>query len=167
MRRRDTVGAGVRASATQSLRSKAGNRAEDLAELLNAQCAAQGVAWLWRVPTPTRVVGKGKPGAPLPMAFVKRATVDYLGVMRDGRGVAVEVKRLEGKRLNLGRIEPHQRACLDLVAAAGGVAVLLVVTDAGAVALDWLAVRGLMSIGPGELERVTVRGEAYLAEWVA
>ncbi len=160
---------GVSVSSVQSRRAKGGNHAEDLVEDLNAECAAAGVAHLWRVPTPTKVVGVGeaRKGRCLQMVHTKRATVDFLGVMRDGRAVAVEVKRLEGRRLNLGRVEPQQRACLDLVADAGGVAVLLVVTPKEAYAVGWRHARAAQSsLGPDELGPWKLAaGRCYLAEF--
>lgn len=99
-----------------------GKHGEKLVEAANAAALALGVAMVHKVPTPS-TVRAGR------QVFTAKSTVDYVGMMLDGTGraVALEAKAIQDTRLYLARVAPHQRAYLDRVAGAGGVAVLAVI----------------------------------------
>lgn len=169
-------------SALQSLRAKHGNETEAFVATLNEACARAGVAWLDKVPTNMRVVGRS--GAMVRAVFAQKAIADFVGVLRGGRAVAVEVKRVEvtiSKRshaplppsLSLSRVEPHQRDYLDRVDAAGGLALLLVVHGPlAAYAVPWAEARAVLANGGATLSGVFLEtwrvrtGEAYLERFV-
>lgn len=130
------------------------------------------------------------------MAVTGVAPPDYLGCTSDGRALAVEVKRREGR---LGAplsddelaggvdardaLERHQAQYLAAVAMAGGLALVVVtfvrrargLPVASRHAVPWreLAGRwhspkgGRLSVGPEDLEDHRVRGDCYLAPWCA
>ena len=149
------------AAATQAKRSHAGNATEGVVEAQHEAMARLGVAWLFKVPTPMRVIGKTSAG--LVCCYVARSTVDFLGSMADGRAAFVEAKHLASRTLasgafaapslSLSRVEPHQALALTRVSDAGGVAVLLLVVDQGRAlfAVPWGAA---LDAGP------TLRGAA-------
>jgi penicillin-binding protein-related factor A (putative recombinase) len=152
----------------QSRRAKAGARAEDYVENLHQACRAAKVAWVERVPTQFKVLGRA-PGGELRGRFVKKATVDYIGCMLDGTGraVMVEVKHQQEGALWLGRVEPQQAAALDCCEGSGGVAVLLVVTPTRTYAVPWAEARQHKTMNSAALEpyRVRVHELAYLARF--
>jgi penicillin-binding protein-related factor A (putative recombinase) len=159
--------AASRSSETQRERKQSGDRAEGLVELLHKQCEIDRVAWVRKLPTEVKVRRKGKQivGA----KHVAKAGCDYVGMMRGGRHVVVEVKRCTTKRFSLARVEPHQREDLDRVLANDGVAVLLVVygPHSTAHAVPWVECVGRATIGPEDLVPHQVKpGEAYLARWL-
>lgn len=68
------------------------------------------------------------------LAWGERAAADFVGLLPEGRMVAIECKSVEGQRLALSAIQPQQRTHLSAVAAAGGVALLVAeFRDEGAV----------------------------------
>jgi hypothetical protein len=163
--KRDVV---ARRSAQQSKRSKIGARTEEYVDNLHQACALAKVAWLVRVPTQFRVLGK-LPNGEVRGRFVRKASVDYVGwMLNDGaRAVTVEVKHQEDGSFSLSRVEPQQRAALDACLAAGGVAVLLVVTPLRTYAVPWADARARTSMDAIALEphRVQVHDVAYLARF--
>lgn len=77
-----------------------------------------GAAWL---------PSKGGHDAPVSFHVVVRApakvrVVDFTGILRDGRPLAIECKRLNWTYTGRGPREVEQKAYLDMVLAAGGVA---------------------------------------------
>lgn len=112
-------------------------RGEGHETALDAQHAAYaraGLAYIARVPTPMRVLGAVSGGV-CRAAFAARSTVDYLGTMRGGRAVALELKARAGKRLAAADLPEHQWAALRAVQRLGGLALVLVILDDGA----WVA----------------------------
>ena len=157
-------------SALQSLRAKHGNETERFVETLNHLCELRGIARLRKVPTEMRVVGRQGPR--VVAIYAKKAGVDYVGrFIGSGRFVGVEVKRVDvsiSKRtgaplpphLDLARVEDHQRAELDAIAADGGLALLLVVHGPlAAYAVPWAEARRVRDNGGGVLSGV------FLERW--
>lgn len=74
---------------------------------------------------PVRVVSKGKGQKP---ALIPTAATgaDWIGMLRDGRYLAMEAKSTSEPRLPRAAITPKQAEHLQQVAAGGGVALLLV-----------------------------------------
>lgn len=118
------VTAGRRARAT-------GEKTEDALDAQHRVYAAQGLAYVVRLPTPMRVLGAVTRGQ-CRAVFERRSSVDYLGVVHTGRAVAVELKRRAGKRLAVDDVEPHQWHALAEVERMGGLALVVVVLDTGA-----------------------------------
>jgi penicillin-binding protein-related factor A (putative recombinase) len=154
--------------AQQSERSKIGSRTEDYVENLHEACRLSKVAWVARVPTQFRVLGRAR-GGQMRGRFVKKATVDNVGWMLDGtaRAVTVEVKHQEEGAFSLARVEEHQKAALESCNAAGGVSVLLVVTPTRTYAVPWTVAREHKTLNAEALEphRVRVNEIAYLARF--
>ena len=63
-----------------------------------------------------------------------RSTVDYVGVLKSGKMVAVAAKACREDKIDLSRLQEHQRLYLDEVQALGGLAFVLVRFGCGAVA---------------------------------
>lgn len=129
-------------------------------------------------------------------AITGLAPPDYLGCCSDGRALAVEAKRREGRlgaplsddELAAGvdaraALERHQAEYLAAVGRCGGLALVCVtfvrrlrglpVVTRHAVPWQELAGRwrspkgGRLSVGPEDLEDFQVRGDCYLATWCA
>lgn len=106
-------------------RVHSGERAEQIVAKLNDQCAEAGVAWIRKLPTPWKVIRQTRAG--LLVAPVKKSGVDYMGHMRDGRAVYMEVKYVEGKYFDPKLIKPWQKDELDRAQASGAVALVVIV----------------------------------------
>lgn len=119
----------------QSKRAKNGRRGEAIVEAFNAVAHASGVARLTKVPTPSAGWGKK-------MRAIGASTIDYVGFTLD-RPVAVaiglEVKSTTKPTLPLSVLRDHQRAYLDELHQAGGLAFLVVVygTNRDVVLVPW------------------------------
>ena len=57
---------------------------------------------------------------------IGRSTVDYVGQLAGGRFVAFDAKDCAGRRIDLGRLQPHQLTFLNVVDAIGGTGFVLV-----------------------------------------
>ncbi len=172
-------GRSAKKSGEQRARQKLGDAAESHAEDLHALCLARGVAFVRKLPTPWKPIRPGPFKGSMVCVPEKKSGADYIGVMLDGtaREVCAECKRTTDRRLNFGRIEPHQREDLDRSDDAGAVAVLVVIYahDPRTVtvhAVPWSEARdriarGEKSLGPEELAPHRVpEGEPYLARWI-
>lgn len=124
------------------------------------------------------------------------APPDYLGCTADGRALAVEAKRREGRlgaplsddELEAGvdardALERHQAEYLAAVARSGGLALVVVTFLRSAKgrpvvtqhAVPWRALAGRwhspkggrLSVGPEDLDDYRVVGDCYLAPWCA
>lgn len=78
---------------------------------------------------PTQIVKDGQWAK-----IIGRSTVDYVGVLRGGRMAAFDAKDCQGDKIELNRLQEHQRLYLDEVQALGGLAFVLVRFGCGAVA---------------------------------
>lgn len=58
--------------------------------------------------------------------IIGRSTVDYVGVLKGGRMVAFDAKDCREDKIELKRLQDHQRIYLDEVKALGGMAFVLV-----------------------------------------
>jgi penicillin-binding protein-related factor A (putative recombinase) len=59
------------------------------------------------------------------LAWGKRVAADFVGLLPDAQMLTIECKSVEGQSLSLASIQPQQRTHLSDVAAAGGVALLV------------------------------------------
>lgn len=102
-----------------------GSALEALLEWQHEQYERRGVARIVKVPTP--FVVRGWDGRAFARAHpARKATVDYLGcLVPSGRMVAVEAKSTAADRWHPSAIPEHQRAELDLWAAAGALALVV------------------------------------------
>jgi len=135
-----------------------GRHGEKLIEAANAAALALGVAMVHKVPTPS-TMRAGK------QVFTSKSTVDYVGVMLDGSGraVALEAKAISDTKLYLTRVAPHQRAYLDRVAGAGGVAVLGVIDSRWQVYdVPWVEVSTCASLSLVDLEPYAATPRTWL-----
>lgn len=78
---------------------------------------------------PTQIVKDGQWAR-----IIGRSTVDYVGVLRGGRMAAFDAKDCQGDKIELSRLQEHQRLYLDEVQALGGLAFVLVRFGCGVVA---------------------------------
>ncbi|WP_018130695.1 Holliday junction resolvase RecU [Effusibacillus pohliae] len=97
---------------------------EQLIEFANAQYLSKGWAIIQKVPTPWKVIRRGKQ---IVSAFPeKKSTVDFVGVF-NGRPIAFDAKSTrERTRFELDLVEPHQVDFLRRWQDNGGVAFLLI-----------------------------------------
>lgn len=151
-----------RSSADQSARARTGNRAEDIVEELHAVCSASSVAWIRKLPTPMRPLGRGR------AVFVAKSGVDYMGHHADGRAVYVEAKKCDDARFYLSKIPEHQSAELSIANAHGCIAVLLVILGGDAFAVPWWLARTTKRIdrewlASMDIGATTARDRAYLS----
>jgi len=120
------------------------------------------VAHLTKVPTPTFM----KNGE---LHYGAQSTVDFEGFMLDGTGrhVAEEIKGMGAlPYIYLARVAPHQRAHLDAVHAAGGVAVLTVIDRLNAPhVVEWSVARDLHKLTLEELVPFRVTPQIYLVKF--
>jgi penicillin-binding protein-related factor A (putative recombinase) len=117
---------------------------------------------LHKIPTPS-TVRSGR------LVFTAKSTVDYVGLMLDGTGraLALEAKAVGDTRLDLGRVAPHQRAYLDRVVGAGGVAVLGVIDSRWQVYdVPWEVVRSRPSLSLVDLEPFASAPKTWLRRFV-
>jgi hypothetical protein len=125
------------------VREQAGRRAKRLGEDLERWVAGYlstaqrvgAVAWWMKVHPGVahrRALIEGRWGFKL--VWGERAAADFVGLLPDGRMLAIECKSVEGHRLALSAIQPQQRTHLGAVTAAGGVGLLVAeFRDEGAV----------------------------------
>lgn len=177
--KRDMAATKRRASAAQSRRSHNGNVGEEIVNALHLRCQLSGVAIVTKVASNLKVVGSLGKGL-VKAAMVKKSVVDFLGYsLTSGRVVAVEAKHVAVTpaartpwapcSLSMSRVEDHQRADLDRVLKAGGVAVLLVVHgNLATYAVPWSEAREVKGTLRGDaLEKHKVGPrEAYLSRWL-
>ena len=118
-----------------------GKSGEDILSTYHEFAANQGVAFFWKVPTPT-CWRKGS------LVYAERSITDYVGTMLDGSGrsIAEEAKRTMAPRFSMTEVKEHQRAFLDRTDRAGAVALLSVVDAKGALyTFDWSVIRDCTS----------------------
>ena len=107
-------------------RAAQANRGRNLEELLQWQhntYASFARAFVWKVATPVTMLRRD--GAIVGAKPTGTATADFLGVVRDGRGIAVEAKEIAGNHFPWSRIQPQQRECLDAYDRMNGVAAVV------------------------------------------
>jgi penicillin-binding protein-related factor A (putative recombinase) len=123
-----------------------------------------GVADLFKVPTPTTIGEGGK------IIFTKKSKTDFVGFTLDGtaRHVAEEVKsHMEPGDFKMHKVEPHQRAYLEKVHAAGGIAVLTIVDRLWQVyVLEWDNIKTRTSLSYDDLRPRLVRPQMYLKRFL-
>lgn len=144
-----------------------GGHGEAVADQLHAACALRGVAWVRRVSSHWRPVGGGK------VLPVQKSTVDCLGVLSTGRGVAVEVKSCASERFELRYLPPHQRDELAAFARLGGLSLLLILGERHGWAIEWAGVKAAIDLGAKSIPLSPdapwafslVDGRPYLARW--
>ena len=78
---------------------------------------------------PTQIVKAGQWAR-----IIGRSTVDYVGVLKGGRMAAFDAKDCREGKIELSRLQEHQRLYLDEVHALGGLAFVLVRFDRSTVA---------------------------------
>lgn len=120
-------------------RVASGQVGEDFAEAAIKACELRGLCRIFRVANDFKVVGRtARKGAPLLLCVPrKKSGPDYVGVLANGRLVALEVKRDTGQRLKSGRLsapslplalfEQHQLDDLRRIDEMGGLAFALLV----------------------------------------
>lgn len=147
---------------TQRARQRSGALGERIVEQQAAACARAGIGFLRKRPTSVVVVGGER-------RHVATAGCDYQGVLRGGRAVVVEVKRVSsGARLAHSALRPSQIEELELAHYYGAAVLLAVVWGPGATrlsALPWREVRTRVTASaPGSLELATweLRGRLLL-----
>jgi penicillin-binding protein-related factor A (putative recombinase) len=152
------------ASSRGSQNQGRGEMAEGILKAYHQEARARKVAWLTKVPTPTQIGQGGK------MIYTTKSTVDFVGMMLDGsaRFVAEEVKSFfEGTRFSMSNVKPHQRAFLDGVHDAGGVAVLTVADKLWQIYVcPWGEVRSKTSLTYDDLRDYRVRPPQYLSRYL-
>lgn len=101
-----------------------GRAFEQIVEYANKQYAAKGWALIQKVPTPWRVVRRGK--HIVSAHPEKKSTVDFVG-LANGRAIAFDAKSTrERTRFPLSNIEHHQMQFLKSFQDQGGQAFILV-----------------------------------------
>lgn len=101
-----------------------GKSFEMAVELANQQYATKNWALIQKVPTPTKVIRRGKD---IVGAFhEKKSTVDFIGLAQ-GKPIAFDAKSTrERTRFPLSNIEPHQMEFLEKFNQQGGMAFFLI-----------------------------------------
>ena len=123
--------------------TKAGSRAEAIAERHFHLCRLAGVADVYRVPNDWVIVGKTSQGDSIVKPRRKSAP-DYMGHLSNGRCVVIEVKSA-CNATNVWKFETfkeHQKQALKKCHEAGGVAMVLVVGKLVCYAIPWPDVEG-------------------------
>lgn len=180
-RRLPTIPGNANSAAHQQARAKGGADAERFVDSLNDLCARAGVAYVHRVASQHKILrplGRGV----FAVAITGRSVVDLMGVMADGRAVAADVKHVatahlkDGSeaawRLELHRVEEHQRTMLAQTDAVGGVAFVLVVHNGRVFAVPWSVVSEAIGRGAASLSRDEItphlcdHREPYLAHYL-
>lgn len=120
-------------AASNEVRERSGRRAKRLGDDLERWVAAYlgtaqrvgAIAWWMKIHPGVahrRALIDGRWGFKL--VWGERAAADFVGLLPDARMLAIECKSVEGQRLARSAIKPQQRAHLDAVNAAGGIALL-------------------------------------------
>ena len=159
-----------RKSSVQSKRVKAGSAAESLVDRANAQLARLGIAYVRKLPTPMKIIGKTPRG--LLAVHDAKSGVDYIGNTSQGIAVYAEAKHVSKWSFPLARLETHQLDELRRAQRDGCLAVLVIVIGVNdmvainAAELEFFVARALhggrKSISREELERYRVNGLDYL-----
>lgn len=149
-------------SEAQRHRVKVGGSAEEHVDRLNEACARAGLAWVHRVSSHVRIT-RNLGGGRVEGVLVRKSVVDLMGWSADGRPIAADVKHVATERLqsggeaawrlDLSRIEDHQRAMLRRCHEDGGVAFVLVVHAARVYTVPWPVVEEAIASGAASLKR--------------
>jgi len=154
----------LKIAAAKSRAARSGAKGEQILEAYHRLAAACGIS-LQKVPTETRRVKQGRTWG---LIYTRRSTVDFVGFrVGDGRHVAIECKTCTARpRFTLSEVEPHQRAYLDAVHEAGGIAALAVVwgPERHVSLYPWHVVREATSLGPATLQAWQTTPTQYAAE---
>lgn len=152
----------------RSKASRSGSGGEAIVGAFHREAERRGLARLFHVPTPTRWT-KGKAG--MRLVYAGKSVVDTVGFELNGRArfIAEEIKTTQAHSFRIAEVEPHQRAFLDIVDAAGGVAVLTVVwsPDKRVSVLCWRNIRDLSSLSADVLAGSQVSLTTYLEDQCA
>lgn len=130
--------------------SRLGTALETALEHQHALYAAEGRAFVQRLPVPTRHVGEAPPGCPVGSFLAVRtvrSTTDYVGVLGAGRlagrGVFIEVKSCAEDRCAFyedgntrGGLRRHQADVLARVQRLGGLGLAIVLLPSGVWVVD-------------------------------
>lgn len=163
-------------------RAVIGGDAEAFVDQLHEACALARVAWVQRCSSHvkiTKYLGNGR----LEGRLTGKSVVDAMGVLSNGRGVALEIKHVAVERLKSGgeaawrlplaRLEEHQRAMLSAFDQAGGLALVLVVHAGQAFAVPWPVVAEAIAAGAASLSAEQLAphrcpsGRPYLARFLS
>lgn len=163
-------------------RALAGGAAEAFVDQLHQACALARVAWVQRVSSHikiTRDLGRGRVEGRL----TGKSVVDAVGVLSNGRGVAIEIKHVAVERLKSGgeaawrlplaRLEEHQASMLATFDQAGGLALVLVIHAGQAFAVPWPVVATALTAGAASLSAEQLAphrcppGRPYLARFLS
>lgn len=145
---------GIDPGPSPRLRQASGEAAERRADQMHRACELAGIAVVRRVSSHLRLVAGGK------VVPAQRGTVDCLGVLTGGRGVAVEIKSCADRRLRLDRLPPHQRAELARWWDTGALALVLCLGPGlEAWAVPWASLEEALTLGRASL------GPEELAPW--
>ena len=149
-------------SRTQSARSHAGAEAERYVDRLNDVCNRAGLAFVARVGSHVHITGKSGAGR-VTGTLTGKSVVDLMGWAHDGRAIAAEIKHVATEhlkdggeaawRLDLSRVEEHQRNMLRRCHKDGGVAFVLVVHAARVYTVPWPVVEEAIASGAASLKR--------------
>jgi recombination protein U len=107
---------------------KKGGGLERYLDHLHANYARSGLAYLFKVPNPLNPLAPPGKGGIVRGHLMAAVWVDYSGLLKGGRAVAIEAKTFStgGPSFPLKRITPHQIQCLTIVHELGGLAFLFV-----------------------------------------
>ena len=98
---------------------------EDLVNFTNEQYRRRGIALVQKIPTPITPISMQ--GAMITKAFfTEKSTVDYIGIMEGGRGVAFDAKECHTDTFPLKNVHRHQVEFLKEFHEYGGAAFLLI-----------------------------------------
>jgi recombination protein U len=107
---------------------KRGGGLERYLDSLHANYARAGLAYLFKVPNPVNITKHPDRAGLIRGHLMAPVWVDYSGLLKGGRGIAIEAKTYGGNdpSFPLNRLKPHQLQCLTMVQAMGGAAFLFV-----------------------------------------
>jgi len=103
------------------------NRGKGLEYMVSWACVQYGlmdIARIDKIPTPIKILGIAK--GYVRGCLEKKSTVDYTGVLADGKFVAFDCKETHEDRFKLSDLQPHQYDYLEQVNRLGGYAFLVI-----------------------------------------
>ena len=105
-----------------------GKNLEKIVTMSNEVYMKKGMAAVFKVPTPTKVLYKNMNGYRVPVKafYDSKSWLDYVGVI-DGKGVTFDAKETKNKTsFPLSNIKPHQVYAMKIWNKCGGISFLLV-----------------------------------------
>lgn len=97
-----------------------GKALENLIEIANGQYRGLGIAYITKIPTPTKILKDNKG------FYCAKSTVDFVGTIKGGKFICFDAKQTDKKRFSLYNVHTHQYEYMQEITYLGGTAFIIV-----------------------------------------